>query len=1331
MERGLQSRSLRVYDTHGPSGRVSSDLTLRVGAALARQNKLGESLVTNSANPWSKAPRRALMMWAAIGLFVVAGREASAQIPLEGAAPAHWIWAPSPDGAKGTYPAQTRYFRKKFEIKENGSRLSVDVTADNAFLLFLDGKPIARGSDWHTARNVEVKLPAGFHVLAAEVTNDAPGPAGFLLRGAVTPLGQVAPVHTDASWRTAESVPAGDAWKRAEFEDLSWSRAVDLGPLDTKPWIGLVFESGDSAGRFKVPEGFKVTSVASPSVTGSVVAFNFDEKGRPCVSIERGPIARLIDKDKDGKYDDRQVISPDMSNCQGFNFIRGKLYAVGLGPEGTGIYRLTDSNGDGVYEKSELVRATTGPVQEHGPHAIVEGPEGSLYYNNGNHVHLEGAVDPKSPSNIAYEGELLPHLPDPRGHANTIKAPCGEILRSDDDGKTWSRVSAGFRNHYDFAFNRDGEAFTFDSDMEWDLGLPWYRPVRVLHATPGAEFGSRNGSGVWPSYFFDGLPSTLDVGRGSPTGVTFYHGRAFPYEYDDNFLICDWSQGRILAVSMEPDGASYKAKLKELVSGQPLNCTDIEVGPDGSVYFTTGGRSTLGGLYKVEWVGAKRGPGPPTDPYYFEAVGMESPQSAFSRARVAELKKGNEKTWPFDLRNVIQSERSFPIHRVRSLDLLAQYGPAPDDALLANLSRDASEVVRRKAVFLLGTKTSPLARQAVSEALTDKDPMVRRRACEAMVRSGGEIPVSKVAPLLEDPDRWVRYAARVAVEHGDTMKSRTILLGTSSPRPQFEAMLAILRRGGLDRETQQEFLLRELGLLASIGDMNDRLDLLRLISLTYSQGPLKPGECQATPAIRKQLLVAFAKIPAERISNQARDLATSTSASLRYETARLLAFVNEPKAIAPLLKALQSEPDRKFQVHYAYCLRAIKDGWTVADKKQLWAWYETASRWEAGYSYLGYLDFMVQDLTALLSAEESAAYLADAARTPFPARVLVRSLDLNARTDVIKTIPGLYASLAKSDNPGAANELRTLILEKLGQAQPPEAHAALRALAKGDPDRRDLVARALCNHTTSEDLPNLVVALESRDPNTTSQVVSALLKLDARPEGPDAVRALLRLSKRTGPVMLRPMVELTARWLKVPAIAETDFDAAFSACESAYHRAFPDGPKIEDTQGGQNSYSLAQLLTGVLQSPARKNASVERGKLVLGKAKCLDCHKLGDQGQGLGPDLTTVASRFRPGEILESIVDPSKVISDQYKSTTVATRDGKILNGMPAGQDEKNLVLLLSDGTKMTIPKAEIDEQKESRVSVMPEGLVNALSYQDIADLLALFEAQPKVEIKK
>ena len=77
-------------------------------------------------------------------------------------------------------------------------------------------------------------------------------------------------------------------------------------------------------------------------------------------------------------------------------------------------------------------------------------------------------------------------------------------------------VAGGFRNAYDAAFNLAGELFTFDSDMEWDINLPWYRPVRTLHLIPGADFGFRYGSGPFPTVYPDTLPSMSELGRGSP-----------------------------------------------------------------------------------------------------------------------------------------------------------------------------------------------------------------------------------------------------------------------------------------------------------------------------------------------------------------------------------------------------------------------------------------------------------------------------------------------------------------------------------------------------------------------------------------------------------------------------------------------------------------------------------------------------------------------------------------------------------------------------------------------------------------------------------------------
>ena len=71
--------------------------------------------------------------------------------------------------------------------------------------------------------------------------------------------------------------------------------------------------------------------------------------------------------------------------------------------------------------------------------------------------------------------------PTRRGHANRSRPPAAGLRRTDLDGNNLELVSVGYRNTYDIAFNADGELFTFDSDMEWDIGTPWYRPTRVCH----------------------------------------------------------------------------------------------------------------------------------------------------------------------------------------------------------------------------------------------------------------------------------------------------------------------------------------------------------------------------------------------------------------------------------------------------------------------------------------------------------------------------------------------------------------------------------------------------------------------------------------------------------------------------------------------------------------------------------------------------------------------------------------------------------------------------------------------------------------------------------
>ena len=181
----------------------------------------------------------------------------------------------------------------------------------------------------------------------------------------------------------------------------------------------------------------------------------------------------------------------------------------------------------------------------------------------------------------------------------------------------WELIASGMRNPFDIAFNRDGELFTYDADMEWDIGEPWYRPTRVNHIISGAEFGFRNGSGKWPAYYVDSFGTVVDIGPGSPTGITFGYGSNFPQRYRDALFISDWSFGKLRAVHLKADGASYTAEVEEFLSGQPLALTDVVINPkDGAMYFAVGGRRTKSALYRVTYTGKESGgPSPAEDPH--------------------------------------------------------------------------------------------------------------------------------------------------------------------------------------------------------------------------------------------------------------------------------------------------------------------------------------------------------------------------------------------------------------------------------------------------------------------------------------------------------------------------------------------------------------------------------------------------------------------------------------------------------------------------------------------------------------------------------------------
>ncbi len=339
---------------------------------------------------------------------------------------------------------------------------------------------------------------------------------------------------------------------------------------------------------------------------GSWVSLTSDHQGRLIASDQYGSLYRITPP-SGGEQIKVETIPVQLGSAQGLLWAFNSLYVSVNAREdsvtkGSGVYRIKDTNGDDELDSVEKLISLEGNG-EHGPHALILGPKGQhIYLISGNHTNVPESFGSILPNTWQEDG-LFPQILDPGGHANDRTAPGGWIARSDEEGKSWEIVASGFRNAYDIAFNEDGELFTFDSDMEWDLGTPWYRPTRVCHVIPGSEFGWRTGSGKWPAYYPDNLPAVINIGQGSPTGITFGTGARIPAEYQRSLFVLDWSFGTIYQVELEAHGASYVGKKTEFLSGTPLPVTDMTIGDDGALYLTTGGRRTDSHLYRITYNG--------------------------------------------------------------------------------------------------------------------------------------------------------------------------------------------------------------------------------------------------------------------------------------------------------------------------------------------------------------------------------------------------------------------------------------------------------------------------------------------------------------------------------------------------------------------------------------------------------------------------------------------------------------------------------------------------------------------------------------------------------
>jgi putative heme-binding domain-containing protein len=1209
-----------------------------------------------------------------------------------------WIW--SQDATLQSAPDGSRFFRRTFEVKGSPKTATIEITADNHFTLWINGNLVGAGDEWQHLERFDVAkfLQPGKNAIAVEGRNDGASPAGLLATLSFTDESGKQLIITDKSWKSAQTV-SGDKWKKSDFDDAKWEAANPLAAYGGGPWASVQGGKGGGGGKqpakrgFTVPEGFRVETVVAPGavIDGeanarfriSFVNMCFDAKGRLFLSQEGGPIVMAAEPNKDGLFQKLTPYCEQLKNCHGMCWAHDAFYLVGDGPKGTGLYRCRDTKKADKIDDVELILKFQGGMGEHGPHAVIHGPDDKLYVVIGNHAALpvsklamnspltrwpDGLQGPDQGKPGTTEDVLLPRLNDANGHAANIRAPGGTIWRIDLDGKNPALFSAGFRNHFDAAFNPDGELFTFDSDMEWDEGLPWYRHVRVCHCTPGADFLWRTGAANTPNYYADSLPPLYETGRGSPTGVEFYDHSAFPPRYRGAFFMCDWSIGVLWAMHLKRDGATYKATAEKFCTGSPMPISDCAVGPDGAIYFTLGGRGTQGSVHRIAFTGIRDGAGSTASP---------QPLAPWSERRRDGAK------------------------------------PTVNDLIGIGMPR-VGPTGRAQSAYALGVEGGSGLRAALVKGLQDEDPFVRRRACEAMIRQGIEPAVRDLKPLLAEKDPFTRTAARLVLQRIEPAKWASELIEEADDHVAHEAIIALCKINKANEFTEPIFE--------------------RLHDKTPGESPAQLLEWLRT--IQLALIHCKERPHAVRgIAVECRDLFPHKDKFVNRELAILLAEFARAKEInqgvvGKLLTAMkESADDRPQQIHYFYCMRIMKDDWKPEQKSELLAWFESTRTWTGGNSYNGFLQNIMHDMLDLWTPAERRTIVEQFEKTPHTSFAMLRFATAEDLPPAAKS----YAMFKQvQPNLPKANELKTALVDAIARSSSREALPLLRQIADSEPAYKLAAIRVLARNPASEVYPYVIQALSLAPGASVIEFLDALKKNAHKPKPEDAkdYRAVLVTAAKLPPDQKWKVVEVLRYWTNGRSFGgekKTDWKSELAAWSRWFAQAYPKEENLADVSEDkppESRWKQSELLAWLEKDPRGIKGDVIKGKAIFTKANCIKCHKFGTEGEGIGPDLTTLSKRFKRGEVLESILAPSKVISDQYRSSTILTQDGRSFIGLAAEQGGM-ITILLQDGTKMTIKSSDVESRYASLVSVMPEKLLDELRREEIADLFAYMESTP------
>ncbi len=1073
--------------------------------------------------------------------------------------------------------------------------------------------------------------------------------------------------------------------------------------------------------EFTIPLGMQLELVADESLTTWPMLADWDLQGRLLI-VESGGVSkpieehnkqllhrivRLEDENGDGRFDKRTVVAKDLPFTEGVLCV-GRDLLVTAPPN---IYRLIDADSDGVFEGREVWfdgQTITGCANDlHGPYL---GRDGWIYW-------CKGAF-------AEQQHELL--------NGKQLTTSAAHIFRRKLSGGAIEPVmSGGMDNPIEVAITPEGERFFTSTFLHTPGKYPGLRDG-IAHAVYGGLYG-KDYTKVIAGHVRTGelMPVMVELGAAAPSGLACLRsnqllpatetaeGAVGAQSSERTLVAAQFNLQKVSAHRLQPSGASFASLNSDLVTADRIDFhpTDILEDADGSLLIVdTGGwydlccpssrvsqKTAAGGIYRLSR--------PLTDklvsPKLARTKDKENGQASDAAARSTPAELAQQLV---DVRPWVNRRAILQLIEMKALaDEMHSKVSSVADELQQQLN-DSELALDQRLAYLwgLGTLGEAGSLSAIVDQLGSEHDSLVQAACQLLSLYRYAPARQPLEDLLVHRNLQVRRAAAEALGRVGDMESAEKLLASldiaalDDRQLQHSVTYALIELSAVDAA------LEALAAETSVAAAAQNQDLTRLGD---------PREYRADALHRRVALLTIDQLKAsERLSAEILlGNLNSIDAELKRTVTQILASNPDWAADASYRSAMDAMFHQSEAVpSQVEALQTILAGWSETAVVQ-----ELMSEWitEAGWSSVTKQSQMLQLLSAFAGSELPTAWSA-------PLTQWLSHVDEPRAVELAAGLAGLKFSL---DDP-----LCAALQARAEQSSSQTVRLALlAALPLGSSIDNAQLEETLLQALTEEPPGIGLDGFQTEDPAAIALEALQRVQLSV-PSGQSLLASLPDQSSRQLPLvveaisrigedeldreLLRQLIALpTARTLaadpllnlyrsrssELQQVARETVDVLSRSDSDVQH-------KVDDV--------LAQLTPG---DPMRGLQLFRSSKLA-----CSGCHRLGYVGGEIGPNLTQIGSSRTRSALLEAILFPNARLEQSYQPTKVMTHDGQVYNGLITRHlSPTQFEMQLSADKAVVLSTDDVAEQQTSQVSIMPSGLAELLTPQELSDLMAILEA--------